>query len=349
MIESSQVVIDGLVIHHVGSHSEGQPIRFSKGAINLQDNVEVGSLLKTYFFNAFKNEGYYTFIGAEEGAAGLVYNLAVEVFSDKTKLYNASVRLAEHLYEHSSHPKIRGGEFYVALFSNVAVDGIGVDALGIFKSENKDSFLKVYLRGQDFELGAEEGINIRKLDKGCIIFNTEAEHGFKVVMVDNVNKGNEAAFWKDDFLGLQPREDAFFYTRNYLDLCKNFVREVYNGENQVPKPEQIDFLNRSIDFFDKKGTFRQDDFEREVIRLPEVTEAFNDYRNQFETERGIPLNDSFDIAKTAVKSEKKYFKSVLKLDKNFHVYVHGKRDFIEKGYDDNRGLNYYKLYFENEL
>jgi len=31
------------------------------------------------------------------------------------------------------------------------------------------------------------------------------------------------------------------------------------------------------------------------------------------------------------------------------VYVHGKRDFIEKGYDDNRGLNYYKLYFENEL
>ena len=40
---------------------------------------------------------------------------------------------------------------------------------------------------------------------------------------------------------------------------------------------------------------------------------------------------------------------MLKLDKNFHVYVHGKRDYIEKGFDSQKGMNFYKLFYENEL
>jgi hypothetical protein len=42
------------------------------------------------------------------------------------------------------------------------------------------------------------------------------------------------------------------------------------------------------------------------------------------------------------------FKSVLKLDKNFHIYVHGNRQLIERGYDDEKGMNYYKVFFNNE-
>jgi len=348
MIESSQVVIEDIVVHHIGSRAEGQTIKFSKSALRLQDEEEVGSVLKTYFFNSFKTEAYFNFIGAEEGAAGLVYNLACEVFDDSSKLYNASLQLAEFLFEQSNHPKIRGGEFYVALFRNCVVDGEVVDGFGIFKSENKDTFLKVYLKEQNFELGAQEGINIRKLDKGCIVFNTERSLGFKVVMVDNVNKGQEARFWKEDFLGLQPREDSYYFTQNYMNVCKGFVQDVYNNENQAPKPEQFDFLNRSLEFFDNKKSFDQEDFEREVVRFPEVSEAFADYRNQFEQDNGIPLNDSFDISKSAVKTEKKHFKSVLKLDKNFHIYVHGKRDYIEKGFDSQKGMSYYKLFYESE-
>jgi len=39
---------------------------------------------------------------------------------------------------------------------------------------------------------------------------------------------------------------------------------------------------------------------------------------------------------------------VIKLDKNFHIYVHGNRDLIEKGFDEAKGKNYYKMYFEQE-
>ena len=41
-------------------------------------------------------------------------------------------------------------------------------------------------------------------------------------------------------------------------------------------------------------------------------------------------------------------KSVIKLDKNFHIYVHGESNMSEKGYDQARQLNYYKLFFREE-
>jgi len=62
----------------------------------------------------------------------------------------------------------------------------------------------------------------------------------------------------------------------------------------------------------------------------------------------VPLEDKFDISDQAVKRDFKVFKSVLKLDKNFHIYVHGRRDLIERGFDDDKGKKYYKVWFENE-
>ncbi|MFM7764289.1 MAG: hypothetical protein ACKO6I_01410, partial [Sphingomonadales bacterium] len=38
---------------------------------------------------------------------------------------------------------------------------------------------------------------------------------------------------------------------------------------------------------------------------------------------------------------------ILKLDKNFHTYIHGNREMIEKGTDPD-GRKFYKIYFENE-
>ena len=346
MTDYSKAIIESIVIHQIGSRSEGQPIRFSKNLFKLQDEDLVGDVLKNYFFNSFKSEEYFNFIDKDE--PNYIINIVNDVFDNPLSFYDNSIKVAEFLFEQSNHPKIKGGEFYMALFRDCVIDGEVTDALGFFKSENKDTFLKVYLKNDDFELGAQEGINIRKMDKGCLVFNTERESGYKICMVDNINKGHEAHFWKDDFLGLQPREDNYYFTRDYLDLCKNFAGQVYNDEHSVPRPEQADFLNRSYDFFNKKNDFKQEDFEREVTRMPEITEAFNDFRNQLEEERALPFNDSFDISRSAVKSEKKGFRSILKLDKNFHVYIHGYQDYIEKGYEPEKGMNFYKLYFRNE-
>ena len=39
-----------------------------------------------------------------------------EIFEGKERLYEQSINLAKHLYEKSTHPKIKGGELYVVYF-----------------------------------------------------------------------------------------------------------------------------------------------------------------------------------------------------------------------------------------
>ncbi len=94
--------------------------------------------------------------------------------------------------------------------------------------------------------------------------------------------------------------------------------------------------------------FEVDDFTQKLFPEEEQQEAFREFREQYATAYAVPLEDKFDISDQAVKRDFKVFKSVLKLDKNFHIYVHGRRDLIERGYDDDKGKKYYKVWFENE-
>ena len=73
-----------------------------------------------------------------------------------------------------------------------------------------------------------------------------------------------------------------------------------------------------------------------------------EYKRNFELSREYPLDDEFAIHVSAVKKQAKVFKSVLKLDKSFHVYIHGRNDLIEKGYDELKVKHFYKLYFDEE-
>ena len=57
--------------------------------------------------------------------------------------------------------------------------------------------------------------------------------------------------------------------------------------------------------------------------------------------------DNFSISTSAVKYQSRVFKSVLKLDNNFHIYIHGDKELIEKG-TDNDGRKYYKIYYDLE-
>jgi hypothetical protein len=269
-----------------------------------------------------------------------------KIFDNPETLHEQSVNLAKHLYEQSNHPKIKGGEFYVVYFKDCIIDGETVDAVGLFKSENKDTFLKVYLAGDGFEIESQQGININKLDKGCLIFNADRENGYIVAVVDNTNKGNEAQYWIDDFLHVRQRRDEYYNTQNLLSMTKNFVTHELPSRFEVSKADQVDLLNKSVKFFKEKDIFDMDEFANEVIGQPEVIDSFNRFREDYARDWDIEFSDSFTISDSAVKKQARVFKSVIKLDKNFHIYVHGDRNLIEQG-EDERG-KYYKVYYKEE-
>lgn len=346
MIISENAVLERLVVHKTGNRSREEGLKFSKAPVQLSEAIK--DLLMRYFLSPFGKNEYFNLHHDADLNLNEVYHFACAIFDDPGSFYLNSVNLANHLYENSVHPKVKTGEFYAAYFTNLIVDGEETDAIGLFKSESKETFLKVYPTSDNFNIEYEEGININKLDKGCLIFNTERENGFVVATVDNLSKSNEALYWMDSFLKVRQRNDEFFQTSQTLTLCKEFVTNKLPEVFEIDRPGQAELLNKSMKFFKENDSFIMEEFVSEVFAEPEVIETFNEYRRDFEVEREMKINDGFDISGQAVKKQSKIYKSVIKLDGSFHVYVHGNRDNIEKGYDEERSMHYYKLFYKEE-
>jgi CRISPR/Cas system-associated endonuclease/helicase Cas3 len=205
--------------------------------------------------------------------------------------------------------------------------------------------LKLHGDRRKLRLGAEQGINVRKLDKGCLILNIEQEEGYKILIVDNSNK-SEAQYWKMDFLNIKPSVDAFHQTHNFMNLTRQYVGDQLDEEFSVTKADKIDLLNRSVNFFKSHDIFNQNEFETEVLEDASVIESFRKYEKSLDQDSAFA--GSFEISAPAVKRQVRIFKSVLKLDKNFHIYIHGNRDLIEKGFDETKNRHFYKIYFDQE-
>ena len=92
--------------------------------------------------------------------------------------------------------------------------------------------------------------------------------------------------------------------------------------------------------------FSLDDCSEKVIRQPEVMESFSRYKQEYEQERDIRIEDEFAISDSAVRKQARAYKSVIKLDRNFHIYVHGNRNLLEQG-EDEKG-KFYKVYYQEE-
>lgn len=343
---NKQGIINSVSVHSVGNKANEDPLFISELPLHISD--ELMPSLENYFNPAFKTEKYFRFFsGADPLDSNTVYKTVKKAFADPQTLYEASCDFSRKLYNAQNHPNIKGGEFYTVYFEECLHNGDTVDAIGLFKSENKEAYLKIGRSKEAVTLKPGEGVNIKNLDKGCLIFNTESEDGYVVAVVDKTNGSEEARFWIDDFLGLREKDDAYHKTEHALSLCRDFINEALPAEFEVSKADQADLLNRSASFFKSHSNFDVEAFSDEVIEQPEVIEKFKDYRTQFENQTGLQVEDRFDISAPAVKRNNKVFKSIIKLDKNFHIYVHGNSNLIERGAEAD-GRKYYKVYFDEE-
>ncbi|SFS30277.1 nucleoid-associated protein [Sphingobacterium wenxiniae] len=350
MFFHQDATFEQLSIHRVGNKAQDEFYILSDEPVDLSNDEVLPDLLMQYFMKPFAkaNEVYRFYHPNDDLQLNEVYYFAKQYFDAKISFHEMSQQLSKHLYEVSEHPKIKAGEVYVVALKNVQIEGEEHDAIGVFKSENKEAYLKVYPNAGGFQLDYEqEAININKLDKGVVIVNVEEEEGYKVLVVDQTNQ-SEAVYWKDDFLKIKTRNDNFQQTGNFMKVYKNFVTEKLDDTFELEKADKIDLLNRSMDYFKSKETFDQKEFEEEVIGNPDAISLFKSYQQNFEEEFDSPFQTNFEIASPAVKKMSSAYKSVIKLDKNFHIYVHGKREYLETGFDEDKGMNYYKLYFENE-
>lgn len=346
MILFSESIIDQLAVHKVGSKYNNEIVRFSEDLLNVDDDIK--ELLKQYFLTPFKSKEYYNFYHESDLNLNEAYHYAKAIFDDPDQVLEQSKNFAKHLFENSTHPNINGGELYTVYFQDLEFEGEPVDAIGLFKSETRDTFLKVYPSNDNYTIESEQGIDIKKLDKGCLILNLEKENGFIVTTVDKLSKGEDARYWIDDFLKIKQREDEYYHTENVIKMYKDFVTKELPTEYEISKADQADLINKSKTFFKEADNFEMEDFTEKVIEDKEVIESFNQYKKVYESENEVEISEEFQISDSAVKRQARVFKSVIKLDKNFHIYVHGNREYISKGTDDKTGMQYYQIFFNEE-
>jgi hypothetical protein len=250
------------------------------------------------------------------------------------------------LYDIAENPRVQSGELFIVYFEGEEnADGNKIDSIGIFKTENKNPFLKIFPQNEAFEIEKDYGIGLSKLDKGALIYNSSKETGYAVSVVDN-NKNGDMYYWFEDFLKVKQRDDEYFQTQETLTVYKEYITKQLPQEFETTKADQADFLNKSINFFKEKETFDFDEFTKEVLEDPNVIESFSNFKSDYEQEMQVSISEDFAINEAAVKKQSRGFKSVIKLDKNFHIYVHGDRKLIETGQDE-KG-KYYRLYFDEE-
>lgn len=345
MIDYLNCNMNNVAVHKVGNVTNEEDLILSKSVLNISE-TRLKDLLAKYFFHSFPTNEFFNFtFSNDDFHLNPLYNFASNIFEDANSFHLNSINIAKHLYEVSTHPKIKSGDLFIAKFSKLEIGEDQFEAIGIFKSENRQAFLK--LDNDNFILECEDGINVDKLDKGCLIFNTDKSDGYKICIVDKSNKSSEAQYWKHVFLQLKNCSDDYHKTKEFMNITKNFVTNQVSEDFDVNKADKIDLLNRSVNYFKTHESFDKDEFETDVFNDKSLIESFRNFDNNYREENNIEVNQNFDISNQAVKKQAKAFKSVLKLDKNFHIYIHGDKKLIEQGVEAD-GRKYYKVYYQEE-
>lgn len=345
MIYAENTSLQAVSLHIVGNKSLDEGVFLSESSMPIVEPLR--PVLTQYFTSSFKSDERFCFFHHSGLEFNFVYKVVSGIFSNPASLHQASVMLANQLYEQSEHSKIKGGEFCVAYFKEVEVNGIKTDAVGLFKSENKDTYLKVVSQNGSNGLEQETGINVNKLDKAALIFNTDADEGYRMAIIDNTNR-TEAKYWVDDFLQAKPCADEYQHTRTFLNATKAFITKELPATQEVSRGEQAELMDKALRYFKENDTFAMDDFNQQVMGDESLSAGFGLYVDDYMAKNDLEPAESFAISESAVKKSQRSMKNVIKLDRNFHIYVHGGEGLIKKGYDEETGMEYYQLYFKKE-
>lgn len=349
MLDFSTVLLKELAIHRVGNKHNEEDFFISPSAYQFSDDLE--GLILDYFVRPFMNsQDANQFSHEVDLSFNELNGISKDIFSNPDSLYINSVKILKHLHEQSNHPHIKSGDVFVAYFEDILYRDKMVSAIGIFKSENKTSFLEINQDNAGLALNEKQGIDIKKLDKGCFIINSDDEDGFRVFSVDSNRYDTE--YWLNHFLGIKPAQDEYYHTKEYVNMCKGFAKEVIQTNDN--RTEEISFLNKSVKYLEQNENIDIEDFKEEVLVSEESKKEFDQYKTMYEDQYSVAIPDAFVVSKPVVEKQKKTIKNLIKLDTNIQIKIavnnaESTHKFVEQGYDHEKEMHFYKVYYNHEV
>tara|TARA_R110001632_G_scaffold64960_6_gene154228 strand:+ start:10006 stop:11052 length:1047 start_codon:yes stop_codon:yes gene_type:complete len=347
MLKTSNTFIAKATLQRVGNKLSEELSHITSAEIPLTEDEE--SLLKNFFLRSVKSSTdlmkFTHHISLDYNA---VFGNTSKYFDNKISFIEYSNSVLNHLYEKSNHPQIKTGELFIIHFQELKFQDITVDGIGIFKIENKIDYLKFNQHDNDLDFTINKGVKLQKIDKGCLILNTDKSDGYRVFSIDN--NSYDANYWKKSFLDLEEVMNDSYQTKHHLGLLSTFSNTMVENNDTYAQKE---FISQGIQLFNDNEVITKDLLEQELLAPFDVVDSYSQFKTGYNKENNLDLEESFNVSVSTLKKEKRKIKSQINLDTKIQIKLdlsegESVKDNIEKGFDEERKMHYYKVFYNEE-
>ncbi len=348
MIKRTKASIYKSILHKVGNKFNGTKNVFSEELLNL-DEVSY-DLMLPYLLTPFgRVSESFRFNHHSNLELNEINNYTSELLKDSSDFVEISKHIVLHLFEQSNSAQIKTGDVLVCVFNDIQYEDYQTDAIGIFKIENRSHFFQTYLENNSYDIISQKGIPTKKVDKGCLILNASDTGGKIVLSVDH--KNYDAQYWTKGFLNVKYPDDSNQHTKNYIEMCRGFSKEVL--QPQFGMQEQSTFLAKTVDFLKEKEIVNVETYKEQVFGEENRIVLFEDYQKFYESAHNIVIRNQFDVSDLVLKKQKQKIKTEIKLDTNIQIKLDidapdASAEYLERGYDTERKMHFYKVFFNEE-
>ena len=348
MIKRTKASIPKLIIHKIGNKFNDTRNVFSEAPIVFDEDSY--NLMLPYLLKPFGNlTESFRFHHHADINLNEINSYSQRLLKEEDFFLEASKNILLHLFEQSNSAQIKTGDVIIALFDDIEFNEVQTNAIGIFKIESKTNFFQTYMEGNSLDVVVQKGISTKKIDKGCLIVNYQDDEGMVVLSVDNNNY--DAQYWIKNFLNVKYADDKNNHTQSYIELCKDFSEEVLKSDFSTQ--EQSHFLAKTVDYLKENDTVNIHDFKEEVFEDEDQKNLFDDYKKLFESDKEMLIRNQFHVSEAVLKKQKQKLKTEIKLDTHIQIKLDveapdASSEYLELGYDEEKKMKYYKVYFNEE-
>lgn len=337
-MELKEAFINKIICHHYSQDAYKCLLNNTCMSVENLDSI----ILKDFFIKPFSTQkGEFSFSHPVSLDYNIVFQSALGLL-DNGDFVKCSQDIFRHLQSVSTLPTIKDGDIFVAKVEDIIMNNSYYEGLGIFKIESKNDFIETFVDSKgNMQFSVKSGFPSNRIDKAClIVFSSEKPVCYLI------DRSKDTKFWRQDFLGVVPRATSYSQSRSTMQMFKSFIEEQLPDVSKITKADQINLINKCSELMKEADMLNIDETARSLFKDSKITNQFAEYRKVFEQRESLILQDSFGVDKKAVAVLKSTRR--IKLDDTAEIHLMRTGNFLERGFDDEKGMYYYKLYFSKE-
>lgn len=215
MLDISSARVMRCVVHRVGNRLREEGCELSQQEVHGTAELH-GTLLRHYLAPLAKAGEAFELYHESDIELNAVRQFSSRIFSESDDFIILTQNIAKQLYASSVHSSIAAGEFITILFCDVRIDDEPHFALGLYKIEQRETFLDVERTDDSLNLVELSGIPISSIQKGALIIGSS----FDIFVKES--SGQQTKYWAESFLKARPKQTE----KSTAKLAAQFVKQV---------------------------------------------------------------------------------------------------------------------------